>query len=143
MSHISVELIETARNNIWKGDIAMTTLPVRPRPHAFVLAALGALTAAASLASPAVAWAAEPSAGGLQTNVYYDLQQLSTERGTREVYRRIASAARDVCPGYDSNDEDAVAASKVCQRQAIARAIAQIGNARLAAIDARLHAWQG
>ena len=113
------------------------TLPRRSRPHAFIaLAALGVLTTAGLLAAPAVASAGQPSADGLQTNVYYDSRDLATERGTRALYRRIVSAARDVCPGYDSLDANAVAASQACQRSAIARAIGQIGNTRLAALDA-------
>jgi UrcA family protein len=113
------------------------TLPRRSRPHTFTaLAALGVLTTAAWLAAPAVASAGQPAADGLQTNVYYDSRDLSTERGIRALYRRIESAAQDVCPGYDSLDGDAVAASKACQRNAVARAVGQIGNARLAAINA-------
>lgn len=123
-------------------------LPLRARPHAFLaLAALGVLTTAASLAAPAVASANQLPADGLQTNVYYDSRDLATERGTRALYRRIESAAMDVCPGYDSLDRDAIAVSKECQRNAIARAIGQIGNARLAAIDANrvvaLEKWHG
>jgi UrcA family protein len=118
-------------------------LPASSRPHFAALAAFAVLATAAVLASPTVASAAEPSAGGLQTNVYYDLQQLSTERGTREVYGRIVRAAQDVCPGYDSSQAEVVATSNECQRQAIARAIAQIGSARLAALDARVGAWEG
>lgn len=118
--------------------------PASRRLRAFTaLAALGVLTGVASLASPAVAAAGQPSAAGLQTNVYYDLRDLSTERGTREIYLRIVRAARRVCPGYDSKYEDAVSASKECQRQAITRAIAQIGNERLAALDAQVSRYAG
>jgi len=108
------------------------------RPRAFTaaaFAALGALAVAAVLASPQAS-AAQP-ADGLQTNVYYTWQDLSTEKGTRALYRRIVRAAQDVCPGYDSMSFDTVAASKECQRAAIARAIGQIGDARLAAINAQ------
>ena len=120
------------------------TPPASRRPRRFALAAaLGVLTTAAWLATPAVASAGQPSAAGLQTNVYYDLRDLSTERGVRALYRRILSAAQDVCPGYDSDSEQAVAASKECQQQAIARAIAQIGNERLAALDAVTAPYRG
>lgn len=111
---------------------------VSPRPRTFAaLAALGVLTTAALLAAPTIASASQPAATGLQTNVYYDLRDLSTERGTRAVYRRIVAAAQEVCPGYDSLNPSAVAASQECQRRAVARAVGEIGNARLAAIDAR------
>lgn len=113
------------------------TLRPRSRSHTLAaLAALGVLTTATWLAAPAVASANSWSADGLQTNVYYNLRDLATERGARALYRRIVSAAREVCPGYDSMSLETVAVSQECQRQAIARAIGEIGNARLAAIDA-------
>lgn len=109
----------------------------------FALAACGALAAAALLASPATASAAQPSARGEQTNVYYDLRELSSERGVRALYRRIVSAARDVCPGSDSKYKDVSTASKACQQRAIARAISRIGNGRLAALDAQVAPYRG
>lgn len=116
----------------------------RLRPRTFAAAAaLGVLATAAMFASPTVASAAQPAADGYQTNVYYNLRDLSTEQGTRALYRRLQEAAQSVCPGYDSRWHDVVAASKECQRQAIARAVGQIGNARLAAIDARATSWRG
>lgn len=107
-----------------------------PRTSSALLS-LSALTIGALLASTGAASAAQPSAGGLQTTVYYNLSDLATERGALEVYRRIASAAMEVCPGYDSRRAEVVAASKACQRQAIAGAIGRIGNPRLAAVHAR------
>jgi UrcA family protein len=112
--------------------------PVSSCPRTFTaLAALGMLTTAALLASPTVASAGQPSTGGLQTPVYYNLSDLSTDQGLRRLYRRIETAAQEVCPGYDSADLHVVDLSQECQQQAIARAVAQIGNARLAAIHAR------
>lgn len=107
------------------------------RPRTLALAALGVLTTAALLAPP-TASAAQPLADGMQTNVYYSWRDLATEKGTRALYQRLVSAAREVCPGYDSRWPDQIAASKECQREAIARAIGSIGNARLAAIDAQV-----
>ena len=115
----------------------------RPRAVTAALTALGVLAMATLAASSSAASASQPSADGLQTNVYYTSRDLSTERGTRALYRRIASAAQEVCPGYDSVSARVVAASRECQRQAIARAIGQIGNARLAAIGAKAGLWHG
>jgi UrcA family protein len=111
------------------------------RPRAFIaaLAALGVLGAAA-LASPTVASA---DTGGFETNVYFNAHDLSSAQGTRALYRRIVNAAREVCPGYDSLYPNVVAASNECQRAAIARAIGQIGSARLAAVDAQAVARRG
>lgn len=103
------------------------------RPRALVaIAAIGLTTAL--LASPAVASAAQPAVDVLQTTVPYNYRDLATDQGTRALYERITSAARSVCPGYDSRDLATVADSRECQRQAVARAIHQIGNGRLAAV---------
>lgn len=111
-------------------------LPVSFRSQTLTaLTALGALAMAASLASPAIASAAQPSTAAPQTIVYYSVRDLATDRGTHALYERIVSAARAVCPGYDSRDLAAFADSRQCQRQAIARAIHEIGNARLAAVS--------
>lgn len=108
----------------------------RPRAvTAAAFAALGALAVAAVLASPRAS-ASQP-ADGLQTSVYYTWHDLSTEKGTRALYQRIVRAAEEVCPGSDSMSLTTVAASRECERAAIARAIGQIGNSRLAAIDAQ------
>jgi UrcA family protein len=119
------------------------SVTARPRALTAAFAALGVLTMATLVASPSVASASQPAAGGLQTNVYYTLRDLATEQGTRALYRRIASAAEAVCPGSDSLSPSVSAASQACQRQAIAHAIGQIGNAHLAAIDAQESSWHG
>jgi UrcA family protein len=113
------------------------TASSRPRAFTAALTALGVLTAAAVFASPI---ASADDADGFQMNVYYTAHDLATEQGTRALYRRIVSAAEEVCPGSDSLYPDVVAKSKECQRAAIARAIGEVGSARLAAIDAQVTA---
>lgn len=107
------------------------------------LAAAGALAAAALLGSPASALAAPPAADTPQTTVYYSVRDLSTPQGTRALYGRLVSAARVVCPAYDQQDLDAYAYSHRCQQQAVARAIRQIGNPRLAGVHAHAAAHRG
>ena len=109
---------------------------VSSRPRALAaLAALSALTTAALLALPSVASAAQPRADAPpQMTVQYSFEELTTDAGTREVYARIKRAAAAVCPSYDPLDLDMAAASQECQRQAMARAVGRIGNARLAAV---------
>jgi UrcA family protein len=109
---------------------------VSPRPRALAtLAAATALTTAALLGLPNVASAAQPRADvAPQTAVQYSFSELATDEGTRAVYARIKRAAAAVCPSYDLLDLDMAAASQECQRQAMARAVSQIGNARLAAV---------
>jgi UrcA family protein len=104
------------------------------RPYALAALAVSALATAALLGSPAIATAAEPAAAAPQTTVYYSFRDLATDQATHALYERIVSAARSVCPGYDSRDLADYAGSRQCQRQAVAHAIEQIGSARLAAV---------
>ena len=117
---------------------------ISSRPHALpALAAAAVLSAAALFGSPSVAAAAQPAVEAPQATLYYSLHDLASDRGSRALYARLVTAAQSVCPGWDSRDLGEVAASRVCQRDAIARAIGQIGNARLAAVHAREIARRG
>lgn len=98
------------------------------------LTALGALMTVALLGSPAFASAAQPC----ETTVYYKLHDLATDRGIRDLYWRIADAAKVVCPPEDPRNLRQFVQSRQCQRQAIGRAVAKIGNPRLAGMYAHL-----
>jgi UrcA family protein len=96
---------------------------------------VSALAAAAVLALPSVASAGQPPADAPpQALVQYSFTELATDVGTRAVYARIKRAAAAVCPAYFPLDLDMEAASKECQEKAMARAVSQIGDARLAAV---------
>lgn len=97
----------------------------RPRTSA-------AFMTVALLASPAGVSAAQPP----ETRVQYRSSDLTTDRGVRALYWRIVFAARLVCPPEDPRKLWQLVQSKECQRQAIARAVAKIGNPRLAALYA-------
>lgn len=108
---------------------------VSSRPRALAaLAAVSALTTAAVLALPSVASAAQAADAPPQTTVQYSFSELATDAGTRAVYARIKRAAAAVCPSYDPLDLEMADASTQCQRQAMARAVNKIGDARLAAV---------
>jgi UrcA family protein len=67
---------------------------------------------------------------------YGDLD-LATDAGAAALYRRIADAARDVCPGYYvSRDLQYRRNVTACRDDAVARAIQSVGSPRLAAIQA-------
>ena len=112
-------------------------------PRTLAALAVGVLATAASLGSPAIAAAGQPVAAAPQTSVYYSFRDLASDQSTRALYERIVSAARTVCPGYDSRDLADFAASRECQRQAVAGAIRQIGSARLAAVYSHKLARRG
>ncbi len=109
----------------------------RNRPRTHVLAATFALASATALASPGRAAASEPAEAVPAVTIGYSASDLASDGGARTLYRRIALAARQVCPEYDSRDLQAYEASRTCQRQAVDRALRQVGNPRLASLAQR------
>src|ERR1700742_67815 len=109
-----------------------------------VLAAAVAASAAAAMASAAtpVANVSYSSDNVPSIAVRYDDLNLSTEQGTRQLYQRIKSAAREVCPVALSRDLTAIASSEHCQSKAIAQAVQAVNNPALASIHAA-HARHG
>ena len=64
--------------------------------------------------------------------VHYDASLLASDAGARVVYRRLVRAAEEVCPNpTGSHLVSAVILN--CRNQAVARAVSEIGNPRLAA----------
>lgn len=91
-----------------------------------------------SLAGIVAAGAA--SAAGLDSDVpsivvKYSDQSLATDDGALALYRRLTSAAKRVCPDA-SKDLSRLAIAQQCRNEAVARAIRQIDNSRLAALHA-------
>jgi UrcA family protein len=68
-----------------------------------------------------------------KTVKYSDLN-LATDEGALELYSRIATAARAVCPDPDLRDLRTFANSERCQSEAIARAVHDVHSPRLAAM---------
>jgi UrcA family protein len=82
------------------------------------------------------AGAATPDSDVPTVVVKYSDLTLETDGGVNQLYRRIVSAAKQVCPDYPLHDLGAQRQVEVCRSQAIARAVRQIDNARLAALYA-------
>jgi len=72
--------------------------------------------------------------------VHYSDLTLGTDSGVNQLYRRIVFAAKQVCP--DESDLRLQSRVQACRDQAVARAIEQIHNPRLAALYAA-HAKNG
>lgn len=109
-----------------------------PHTAVAVLIQLAALFALSGCAWPQPALAQVPT-----VTLTFHTTDLATERGVQSLYRRIEGAARQVCPEYDSLDLRAALVSLDCQRRAIADAVRQIGNRRLAAISSAVRSPQG
>jgi UrcA family protein len=120
----------------------MKTNKTNLSPMQQLAAAAGALAAVLALSVlTGAAFAAD--ATGAPTNadvpgvvVRFAPQSLQTERGTQEVYRRIVSAARAVCPDDNTRDLHAFSVARECQKAAVARAVARIHHTRLAEMAA-------
>jgi UrcA family protein len=111
----------------------MTTAATKLTTFRRSLAVAGAF---AALAVTATASAAPLSDGAPSITVrYYDLN-LATSAGVEALYRRIASAARAVCPDEHSRELSVVAASERCQAEAVEQAVRQVNNPRLAVVHA-------
>ncbi|MBV9725733.1 MAG: UrcA family protein [Gammaproteobacteria bacterium] len=65
--------------------------------------------------------------------VRYDDILVNTELGSTVLYRRIVSAAVQVCGKPDIRDLDAIAAAKTCQRTAVERAVESVHSDMLTA----------
>jgi UrcA family protein len=68
--------------------------------------------------------------------VKYSQQSLATDGGVQDLYRKITHAARKVCPELSVRDLSAQREVEQCRDEAVARAIRQIDNSRLAALYA-------
>jgi UrcA family protein len=61
---------------------------------------------------------------------------LSTDRGTQVLYRRLTRAAEQVCPAEPSNSHITNENVLKCRQQALSAAVAKVHSQRLAALHA-------
>lgn len=110
-----------------------TTQVVVSRPQVTLLMILCGIvgTATAGAVSAATTEDAAPSIA-----VHYDARSLETDAGAKAVYRRLVKAAEEVCPVANSGSRLVSEVIVQCRQQAVARAVHQINNPRLAAISA-------
>jgi UrcA family protein len=91
-----------------------------------------ALACLAALAVSGAAVAATPTDSVPSVRVSFSDLDMSTEAGANTLYRRITSAARQVCPNQDTRDLALTTAAEHCQAQAVARAVSGIHSPQLA-----------
>jgi len=97
--------------------------------------ALLILGAAGSFLAAGAAGAAELAGNAPKIVVHYDSQMLATDNGVHTLYRRLNAAADKVCVQEDYG-RWVSAAVRACRKQAVERAVEQINNPRLAALQA-------
>jgi UrcA family protein len=95
---------------------------------------LAALTACMALGLAEVARSATPDAAPAVKVPYGDLN-LASEQGANTLHARIKAAARRVCAvdGIDLRNLTTYAAERSCEAQAIANAVRDVNNVKVAA----------
>jgi UrcA family protein len=83
-----------------------------------------------------VAGAATADQGAPSVVIKYSSEALATDAGVQDLYRRIVRAAKKVCPNVSAMDIEGNVLVQKCQEQAIARAVRNINNSRLALLYA-------
>jgi UrcA family protein len=118
----------------------MTRIPTTSRSR--LIAGIGVFTAAAAfLTSSGRAAAAQPVGYLPSVALHYTARDLSTDKAIRKLYGRIAHAAEQVCPQYIEGALGSLETQRIvesCRQQAIARAIQQVRNPRLADVGRRM-----
>jgi len=71
-----------------------------------------------------------------QVVVSYGDLDLSSGDGVRELYNRIASAAREVCPYANAREIGQMALNRACRNAAISRAVRDVKSPQLVALRA-------
>ena len=82
--------------------------------------------------------AADPATGAPSVTVRTSDLNLGTPEGVQALYRRIVTAAREVCPQASAWQAESSAASRACQARAIERAVRALNDPRLAAVQEKL-----
>jgi UrcA family protein len=114
--------------------MSISTSPRTAGPRArFGLLLLGSI---AGIMAAGGASAARLDSDAPSVVVKYSAQSLATDDGVYALYRRITAAAKRVCPDPGTHNWNLQAAVDRCRNDAIAGAIRQIDNSRLAALHA-------
>jgi UrcA family protein len=92
--------------------------------------------ACAAMAVAPMSFAAPQSSSVPSIAVSYDDLNLATSAGVDALYHRISVAARSVCANPDIRDLGAVAAAQNCRLDAVARAVRDVNNPKLATVHA-------
>ena len=111
----------------------MTTATSKLTTFRRSLAVAGAF---AALAVTATSFGAPLSDSAPSVTVRYDDLNLATSAGVETLYRRIAKAARTVCPDEHSRDLGIAAAGERCQANAVEQAVREVNNPHLALVHA-------
>ncbi len=114
----------------------MSTSITARAPGAYAKFGVLVLGSLAGVMAVGAASAASPDSDVPAIVLKYSEQSLTTDEGVHTLYRRITNAAKQVCPDASKASLSRMRPTEECRNQAIARAIRQIDNSRLAALHA-------
>jgi UrcA family protein len=103
--------------------------------------ALSVMSAAATLTQANGTLAASDEVPTVR--VHYQDLDLSTEQGATTLYKRIAGAAKQVCPSTNTMSVNARSFAEKCVAAAIERAVADVNSPQLARLSALRSRRQG
>jgi UrcA family protein len=107
--------------------------PINSKLNSFSsLIVAGALTLACTIGASSAS-ADEVSLMHTKVVSYSDLN-LDSQAGAAAFYRRVRSAARDVCSSYDGHDVKSIALYGHCFDSAVTGAVSQVNKANVTAI---------
>jgi UrcA family protein len=130
---VSVAMVVTHRT--FKEELPMLSATSRIAGRLRAATTFAALAACLAAGSVVTARAALPEQASSVTVDYRDLN-LATQQGSRELYARITSAARQVCGQADPRNLEALATAHACKARAIAQAVRDVNSPNLAAMFA-------
>jgi UrcA family protein len=114
----------------------MTSANLHLKSNCGLRAAVAAIAGLIVISAANAAGAETPPADVPSVVVRFNDLDILTEQGASSLYRRIAVAARHVCPDADIRDLKGRAQSQSCREQAVARAVWAVSSPRLAAMYA-------
>jgi len=97
---------------------------------------IGAAATLIALSGLAPALHAAPAGEVNRVIVKYDADKAATESGALELYNRLSSAARRVCPNDSGRELYRVMQAQQCQKEALARAVSKVNTRHLVEIAA-------
>jgi len=98
---------------------------------------LALVGACAAMAAAPMSFAAPQGAAAVPSvAVNYTDLNLASSAGVDALYHRISVAARAVCPNPDIRELAALSAAESCRVEAVARAVREVNNPKLAVVAA-------
>ena len=98
---------------------------------------LPALATALAVLATGLAHAGASAEARRTVEVRYSKHELATRQGVRDVYSRLQSAARQVCPDLDARDLARASQARACYREALSDAVSQISQPALSLVHTR------